>query len=175
MKYLPNILTIIRLFMVPLFVNTFFANTHTAVGIFVLACATDVLDGFIARRYNCISKFGMLADPLADKLMQLSALICLCIAGILPLWAVVFVLVKEFAMMLGALFLLNKKIIIPSNKIGKIGTVIIASAIVYCIAVPEALPRLSPVLPYVIAGMSLVSLCVYIFMFAVSQREQNKH
>ncbi len=174
MKYLPNILTVIRLFMVPLFIFMFFKNTMAAVIIFVAACVTDILDGYIARHYNAISKFGMLADPAADKLMQFSALVCLYIADVLPIWAVIAVFVKEFAMMIGAFTLLAKKIIIPSNKTGKTGTVIIATAIVYCIAVPEALPLLKTILPYIIAGISFITLGVYGYMFAAGIKEQKR-
>ncbi len=173
MKHLPNILTFIRLLLVPVFVYLFFRNTTAAVIVFTTACLTDILDGYIARHYNAISKFGMLADPLADKLLQLSAFVCLYIAGVLPLWAVIAVFVKEFALMCGALFLLIKKIIIPSNKTGKTGTVIMASAIVYSIAVPEALPFVKMILPFIIAGMSMVSLGVYLYVFFASQKEQN--
>ncbi len=174
MKHLPNILTVIRLMMVPLFVYLFFRDTAAAVTIFVLACLTDILDGYIARHYNAISKFGMLADPMADKLLQLSALVCLYVSSILPAWAVIAVFIKEFTMMIGALILLNKKIIIPSNKTGKTGTVIIAAAIVYCIAVPEALPILKYILPYIITAISVLTLSVYIYMFLASRKEHTK-
>ncbi len=174
MKYIPNILTVIRLLLVPLFINLFFKNTNAAVMVFLIACLTDIIDGYIARHFGAISKFGMLADPLADKLLQLSALVCLYISSVLPAWAVIAVLAKEFIMMVGALILLNKKIIIPSNKTGKTGTVVIAAAIVYCIAVPEALPLLKQILPYIIAGMSVLTLSVYMYLFIASNKEQSR-
>ena len=76
-KYLPNILSSLRLCMVPVFVVLFLmGNLIPAVIVFILAGATDVLDGYIARHFNCTSTLGKVLDPLADKLLQLSAFGC---------------------------------------------------------------------------------------------------
>ena len=81
----PNILTYLRLLCVPAFIAVFFAidgaknlNVYIAFGIFLFASVTDVLDGFIARRFNFITDLGKMLDPLADKLLQVSVAICLC-------------------------------------------------------------------------------------------------
>ncbi len=144
MKHLPNILTIIRLFLVPLFAVVFFsdsANAHNyALAIFLLAGATDVLDGKIARKYNLITKVGTVLDPLADKLMLLTALTCLTIDGTLPIWVLAIVIAKECYMILTGLYMYFKKtkMVIPSNIFGKAATVIFTLAVVLLILLPDS-------------------------------------
>ena len=82
MKKVPNILTGLRLLMVPLFWWAYFENHMWGGAVFILACITDVVDGVIARKFDAITKVGMLLDPLADKLMQISAVTCLFLSGI---------------------------------------------------------------------------------------------
>lgn len=88
-KFIPNILSVIRLCLVPIFVVLFFMeypkNVWYAIFVFFLAGATDVLDGWLARRNNWISNVGKILDPLADKTMQCTALICFYIKSIIPL------------------------------------------------------------------------------------------
>ena len=85
---IPNILSIIRLALVPAFVVVFFSESPNAqlyAGlIFILASLTDALDGFIARRFNMVTRLGRILDPLADKLMTVSALLCVTVAGLIP-------------------------------------------------------------------------------------------
>lgn len=92
---------------------------------------TDVLDGYIARRNNLITKWGQVMDPLADKLMQLTVLICLTIKKMLPLWVTIIVGLKEVSLVIGAVFLYfrKEKLVIPSNKYGKVATVVFYIAI----------------------------------------------
>ncbi|SHJ69155.1 CDP-diacylglycerol--glycerol-3-phosphate 3-phosphatidyltransferase [Paramaledivibacter caminithermalis] len=134
---LPNILTTIRFLLVPLFIYIFFhegeSNIIYATYIFILAGITDVLDGYIARKYNLITKWGQAMDPLADKLMLITVLICFTIKDFLPIWVIIIVGLKEILMILGGLFLYYKKdkIVIPANKFGKMATVIFYIAILY--------------------------------------------
>lgn len=134
---LPNILTTIRFLLVPLFIYVFFYGTDTniiyATYIFLLAGITDVLDGYLARKYNLITKWGQAMDPLADKLMLITVLICFTIKDYLPIWIMVIVGTKEVLMILGGIFLYYKKdgIVIPANKFGKIATINFYIAILY--------------------------------------------
>lgn len=97
-KYLPNILSSVRLCMVPLFVFLFLeGNIIPAVIVFILAGATDVLDGYIARHFNCTSTLGKVLDPLADKFLQLSAFLCLWYRDYIPFWMPLIYFAKELA------------------------------------------------------------------------------
>ncbi|NLZ50039.1 MAG: CDP-diacylglycerol--glycerol-3-phosphate 3-phosphatidyltransferase [Clostridiales bacterium] len=123
---IPNILTLFRLFLIPVFVLFFFSsidnNLVIAISIFLLAGATDVLDGYIARKYNLVTKWGMVIDPLADKLMLLTVLICLSIKGYIPLLIVILVAMKDSLMIISGLFLFKKDTVIPANIFGKAST-----------------------------------------------------
>jgi len=122
MRHIPNILTVIRLFLVPLFVILFFAVAPiVALPISWLAAITDVLDGYLARRNGWISRFGKILDPIADKLMQGALLFSLVIGGYLPwLFAVPFVL-KELAQgVCGFLMFRRRRVVVVSRWYGKV-------------------------------------------------------
>lgn len=96
---LPNKLTIFRILCIPVFVvlmlvNTIPYNNYIAVGVFIIASLTDMLDGKIARKYNLVTNFGKFMDPLADKLLVSAALICLCGSKI-PVWIVIIIISRE--------------------------------------------------------------------------------
>lgn len=134
---IPNILTMIRFVLIPVFVYSFFyinnGNIYAAV-IFIISGLTDVLDGYIARHYNQITKIGILMDPLADKLMIITVLVSLWIKGIIPLFIILIVIIKEFTMIVGAFILYRKKdIAIPANKYGKASTLLFYIAIIFSI------------------------------------------
>lgn len=128
---IPNILSAIRILMIP-FAGYFFAsgNISLATLIFILACFTDILDGFIARRFNLITDLGKILDPLADKGMQITMLISMGIADLMPWIVVIFILLKEIAMCLGGIMLIKSQIIIAANKYGKIATVVTSVCVV---------------------------------------------
>ena len=133
-RNIPNILTVLRLIAVPIF-SIFISRDQLIVGatIFILAEITDCLDGYIARKYNLISSFGKLADPVADKLLQLTALLMLYAKGkILPVIVMIF-LGKEVLMLLGGLYFLNKKIVVSSKWYGKLASVLLFVAIIMSI------------------------------------------
>ena len=98
---LPNKLTLLRMAMVPVYVALllidFPHHTLIALGVFILASLTDLLDGHIARSRNLITDFGKFMDPLADKVLVISAMICFCELGAMPAWAVIIVIFREFA------------------------------------------------------------------------------
>jgi len=132
---LPNVLTILRFFLIPLFVLAFFSslryNYLIAIGVFLLSGLTDVLDGFIARRCNMVTEFGKLFDPLADKLMILTVLWCLAYKGYIPSIIFYIVLFKELFMIVGSVILYGKiKIVVSANIYGKIATVLFYIAII---------------------------------------------
>lgn len=135
---LPNLMSCLRLVMVPLFAATFFSGTEnaytTAMIIFLAAGATDVLDGIIARRFKMITRLGRILDPLADKLMLFTVLICTSIAGLIPYWIAALYFFKELLQALGAVKLFRvTKDMLPSNNIGKLATFSFYVAIVVVI------------------------------------------
>lgn len=107
-------------------------NIIIATFIFILAGITDILDGYIARKYNMVTRWGIVCDPLADKLMLLSVLFALTHSGYLPVWVIIVVAGKEAFMALGAAFLyfIRDKTLIAANKTGKIATVLFYLSIV---------------------------------------------
>ena len=108
-KHLPNILTIIRFLLIPLILYFIFTGNYLfAFVFFTVSGITDIADGCIARKFNLISNFGKLMDPLADKLTQISVLAALVIVKIIPVWILAIVLLKEFIMVVGASFLYGK-------------------------------------------------------------------
>ena len=161
MKHVPNILTILRILMIPLFVIAYPKSRAVAAGIFALACVTDVIDGYLARKYNAISKFGTLCDPLADKFLQIAAVVCLWWSDILPSWVLA---TKETVMIIGAIYLLLKDVVVPANKIGKLGSFVIFITVTYLIATPAANVYTFSI-ACAIGLVSLVSLVNYSRMF----------
>ena len=123
---IPNVLTTVRLVLVPIFAYfmVFDENVYIAALIFVLSGVTDIVDGYIARHYNMITNFGKIYDPFVDKLMQMTAVVCLVIIDVIPVWLLVFVVVKEVSMIIASGILYANKIVVSSNKFGKASTVI---------------------------------------------------
>ena len=131
-KHVPNILTIIRFLLIPFIIFYIFTGNYIlAFLFFTISGLTDIADGFIARKFNLISNFGKLMDPLADKLTQISTLTSLVIIGIIPLWILIIVLLKEFIMIVGASFLYGKDVVVYSKWYGKLATVLFYVAIVF--------------------------------------------
>ena len=124
---IPNLLSLLRLVLVPVFAVVFFRpipNAHRwAVLIYLIAFLTDIADGWIARHFNQITKLGRILDPLADKLMTFTVIICITADGIIPLWAVIVFFCKELTMAIGG-YLMYQKVgdVISSNWLGKTST-----------------------------------------------------
>ena len=98
-KHVPNMLTILRFILIPFIIVFLFQDKYIEAFIFLTASGiTDVLDGFIARKFNFITNFGKLIDPLADKTTQIAILVTLALKGIIPFWFLVIVFIKEFLM-----------------------------------------------------------------------------
>ena len=126
---IPNILSVFRLFLVPVFVTVYFSDLGEAkayaTGIYMLAAFTDFLDGRIARKYHLVSKLGRILDPLGDKMMTFAVLLCITIDKIVPAWAVVIFFLKESLMALGGYVIYKKSSDMPpANFLGKAATVI---------------------------------------------------
>ena len=121
---LPNKLTIARVIAVPFFIGAYYFSWYLlAFIIFVAASLTDMLDGKIARKYNLVTNFGKLMDPLADKLLVMSALICLVEIGDVAGWMVVVILGREFIITGMRQVAAAQGIVIAAGMTGKIKTV----------------------------------------------------
>lgn len=150
---LPNSLTVLRLILAGCFVVSLSADFpwHYTVALtfFLLASLTDYLDGVIARRYNLITDFGKLMDPLADKILMASAFICLLVLlpkGMLPAWAVIAIISREFLITGLRLLASSKGTVLPAEKLGKHKTLWQMIAAIYLLiylGVSEWMPRLS--------------------------------
>ena len=130
-KQIPNLLSLLRLFMIPVFVVCYFKyvdfpNSMIAAGVYFLAWATDVLDGYLARRNNWITDIGKLLDPLADKLMQVTAAVCFAVDNSVFLIVVIPIVIKELGMLFGALAIMKKrKVVVQAHWYGKLATVLL--------------------------------------------------
>lgn len=130
-KHIPNILTIFRFILIPVILFYIFTGNYLLAFIFfTLSGLTDVLDGFIARKFNLISNFGKLMDPLADKLTQIAVLTSLVTLEIIPVWILIIVVIKELVMVIGASFLYGKDVVVYSKWYGKLATVLFFVAII---------------------------------------------
>ena len=125
---LPNKLTMLRIILVPFFVlfmtlGDSAAFKLIALVIFVVASLTDMLDGKIARKYNLVTNFGKLMDPLADKVLVMSAMICFVALKITTAWIVIVILAREFLVTSLRLIAAGEGTVIAADKWGKIKTV----------------------------------------------------
>lgn len=169
----PNILTAIRFCLVGVFAYVFYSplisnNLQWSILIFIIAGITDVLDGYIARKYNMITKWGKLMDPLADKLMLIVVLLCLYTKEIMPLMVIIVVLIKEMLMVFGAIFLYrNKHKVVQANFYGKTATAAFYVAIVaLAFDIPYA---------YFMLVIAVVSTIVALIQYGVINLKSARH
>lgn len=126
---LPNKLTVLRVCLVPVFVAFMLwdglgsSAKYVAVAIFIIASATDWLDGYLARKHNLVTDFGKFMDPIADKLLVCSALICLVENGALAAWMVIVIIGREFIISGFRLVASDKGVVIAASHWGKFKTV----------------------------------------------------
>ena len=161
MRKLPNIITVIRIIMVPVFVCVFFyVNPYWALGVYLFAALSDLADGYLARKYEAISNFGKLMDPFADKALSVSALVCLYIGGLIPWQAIAIIAAKELLLVIGGLLMLRFKITVSANKVGKYTAFITNVAMCLCFFHDFVRPY-DWYLLYVALGLQLFALVQY--------------
>lgn len=132
---LPNKITIFRVCMIPLFLIFLLVpgipyGNYVALAIFIIACLSDAVDGHIARKYQLITNFGKFMDPLADKLLVSSALICFIELDLIPAWVVIIIIAREFTITGFRLVASNNNVVIAADYWGKFKT---ASQMILCI------------------------------------------
>lgn len=167
---LPNKLTIFRVILIPFFVFFLLApyfdgyGNYIAVAIFIIASFTDFLDGKIARKYNLVTDFGKFMDPLADKMLVCSAMICLVESGQLPAWIVIIIISREFIISGFRLVASDNGVVIAASYWGKFKTTFqMLMTIVLMLDIQMPLFQiLGTVLTYVALALTVISLIDYL-------------
>lgn len=158
---IPNVLTVVRIVLVPVFIALLFIDPHhlgmrlAATGVFVLAMLTDLADGYIARRYDLITDFGKLWDPVADKALTGAAFVSLSILGELPWYFTVLILLREWGItwVRGAI---AKYGVMAANRGGKSKTLVQTFALVlFCLGLAH-LPSQVQLLAWLLMWAALI-------------------
>ncbi len=164
---LPNKLTMFRVILIPFFVVFMLCEITTvdkwiALAIFIIASLTDLLDGKIARKYNLVTNFGKFMDPLADKLLVCSALICLVELGKMPAWMVIIIIAREFIISGFRLIASDNGVVIAANYWGKFKTTFQMIMICLLIADITIISGLTTVVMWVALALTVISLIDYL-------------
>ena len=166
---LPNKLTTLRVIMIPFFV--FFllwqnGENYTfrmiALALFIIASLTDLLDGKIARKHNLVTNFGKFMDPLADKLLVCSALICMIELRELPAWMVIIIISREFIISGFRLVASDNGVVIAASYWGKFKTTFQMIGVVLLIFNIPALSTLTTIIVWIALALTVISLVDYI-------------
>lgn len=164
---LPNKLTMLRVIMIPFFVVFMLADVcggadrWIALGIFIAASLTDLLDGKIARKYNLVTDFGKLMDPLADKLLVSAALICLSAMDRLEAWIVIVIISREFIISGLRQIAADKGVVIAASYWGKYKTTFQMIMICLLIVNIDALSLVSAIVTWIAVILTIISLLDY--------------
>ena len=165
---LPNKLTVVRMVLVPFFVASLLlsgsneALKWVALVLFVVASLTDFLDGYIARKYNLITNFGKFMDPLADKILTISGMICLIELGRIPSWIVVIIVAREFIISGFRLIAAENGVVIAANYWGKFKTTFQMIMIILMIVNIPQLQILTNLTMWIALALTIISLVTYI-------------
>ncbi len=164
---LPNKLTMFRVILIPFFIVFLMvpqipAGKWIALFIFIVASLTDLLDGKIARKYNLVTNFGKFMDPLADKLLVCSALICLIELSRIPSWMVVIIIAREFSISGFRTVAADNGVVIAASYFGKFKTTFQMIAVCLMIADIGALALLTTVITWIAVILTVVSLADYL-------------
>ena len=167
---LPNKLTLLRVLMIPFFVVCLLWEggqnqtlRYVSAAIFIVASLTDMLDGKIARKYCLVTNFGKFMDPLADKLLVCSALICLIELRQLPAWMVIVIISREFIISGFRLIASDNGVVIAASYWGKFKTTFQMIAVILLIFNLEALRLLADICVWVALALTVISLADYIW------------
>jgi CDP-diacylglycerol--glycerol-3-phosphate 3-phosphatidyltransferase len=164
---LPNKLTMFRVILIPFFVVFMLVqitpcDKWIALAIFIVASLTDLLDGKIARKYNLVTNFGKFMDPLADKLLVCSALICLVALARIPAWIVIVIIAREFIISGFRLIASDNGVVIAASYWGTFKTTFQMVMICLMIADIEAISLLTDIVMWAALVLTVVSLVDYL-------------
>lgn len=166
-KYVPNILTVSRFFFIPFIIKSLVNNEYIlAIILYSLSSLTDVVDGFIARKFNAISKIGKVLDPLADKSTQISVFLTLGLKGMVEIWVIAILMAKDLLMIIGGTFLYKKEYVVSSKWYGKATTVLIFITVVCSLLIKQFnWYRFDRYLYYAILVFAIYSFVRYVKLF----------
>lgn len=169
---LPNKLTVMRVLAVPVFVILMLVEIDgqrcegcckwVALAIFIIAAFTDLFDGRIARKYKLVTNFGKLMDPLADKLLVCSALICLVELERIPAWVVIVIIAREFVISGIRLIAADDGVVISASKWGKVKTVFQMIMVGFMIGNVEMFSIITMLLMWIALALTIISLVDYV-------------
>ncbi len=164
---LPNKLTIFRVILIPFFVVFMLVDITAydkwiALAVFIIASLTDLLDGKIARKYNLVTNFGKFMDPVADKLLVCSALICLVALERIPAWIVIVIIAREFIISGFRTLAADNGVVIAASYWGKFKTTFQMVMICLMIADIEALRIVTSVVMWIALALTVISLIDYL-------------
>ena len=177
---LPNKLTVFRVILIVPFVLAMLGSyarwgwfmavfggiadyaDYIALGIFIIASLTDLLDGRIARKYNLVTNFGKFMDPLADKLLVCAAMICLVEMDRIPAWIVIIIISREFIISGFRLVAADNRVVIAANYWGKFKTTFQMVMVCLMIANIEALALLTQIVMWIAVALTIISLVDYL-------------
>lgn len=166
---LPNKLTILRVLLIPFYVVCQMLSVQSplykwiALAIFVIASLTDLLDGKIARKYNLVTNFGKFMDPLADKLLVCSALICFVELKAVPGYIVIIIIAREFIISGFRLVACEQGTVIAASMWGKVKTVFQMIMIILYIINIQQLYYINIIVMWIATALTIISLVDYIF------------
>ena len=177
LKNIPNVLSMIRICLVGVFVALFFTGHEIGALIaFLTAGATDIIDGYLARRNNWITNLGKILDPVADKLMQITVLVCLFIKDYIPWWFLVAFVVKEIATLaMGAIVIKRRSVTVVSKWYGKFTVCLFYATIVSSVLFRDFITGIWEILIYIPAVFfAIFSFFAYVKHYAWLKREEIK-
>lgn len=164
-RHIPNIITVFRFVLVIIFAVFFFSPLENgkkiAAGIFLLAEFSDALDGYLARKYQIVSDFGKIMDPLADKVMQIVVAVCVAVVEPSLIWVPIFLFAKEIVMVIGAANLLTKDTVVKANWAGKLASVIYFIVFTVIMLFENISPVVKQGLCITFAAFSVLAFIIY--------------
>ncbi len=162
----PNLLSIIRILLIPIIIYLYISKQdyYGAIGVIILSGLTDVADGIIARKFNMVSDFGKIIDPIADKLTQASLIICLAFKYKLMIYIICLFILREAAMSaMGIVTFIKNNCVCSSKWYGKVNTVVLYCVTVLLILFPQIEQRFAN-------AIILFTSCVMIITFLMYMR-----
>lgn len=175
---IPNLLTIFRMSLVPVFVVVFFSGRPNAnlfaAAIYALAGLTDVLDGIIARSFHQITPLGKILDPLADKLMTITVFICITISGIIQWWVIALIFAKDALLIVGG-FKLYREVsgVFSANMLGKAATVYLVTGGILIMTLGSLIPpTLKDLYQYLAVIISFLAFFSYLYQYWQFRKRQ---